>query len=1017
MGPFISSAARPRSLRVSTPFVNGAVEGTEFVLQVDAEAAYLTVFQGRVTASNTAGSLTLQTGESAVARRDLPPALRIVVRPRDAVQWALYYPPVIDPASMEGFYTAPANRRRALEHSLERYGQGDVEGALEAIETLAEEYPDAGVLTYRAGLLLRVGRSEEATDDLQQALQLEPAYAEALALQAVMAVVLNRATEALTLARQAVEAGPDSLSARLALSYAQQAYFEIDAALASVEEAVGKHPDSALGLARLAEVRLMKRDLDGALESASRAVEANPRLALTHTVLGFAYLVRMEPREASSALKEAIRLDEADPMPRLGLGLAKIRQGNLAEGRTELEIAVTLDPNNALLRSYLGKAYFEEKRDKLAAKQLAVAKELDPLDPTAWFYEAIRKQTVNRPVEALHDLQKSTELNDNRAVYRSRLLLDEDLAARSASLGRIYRDLGFEQLALVEGWKSLNADPANYSAHRFLADTYSALPRHEIARVSELLQSQLLQPINITPVQPRLAESNLRILEGAGPAEPAFNEFNPLLLRNRVVFQGSGLVGSNDTWGDELTLSGAQDRLSFSLGRFHYETEGFRENNDLDQDIFSAFFQAAVAPQTGIQAEYRYRKNANGDLALRFDKDDFVETLRQEDRTRSLRFGFHHAFRPYSDLVASLIYQRLDSGTTFSEGIVDADITTDDDAYSGEVQHACESERFSTVVGIGHVHGDTEILTSTAVMLPGLPPQSSLFEQDFDIRHTNAYIYSYLRFPTLTWTIGASADFFEGGLRDREQFNPKLGLTWEVFPSTALRAAAFRTLKRILLTNQTVEPTQVSGFNQFFDDGNETDAWRYGVALDHKFSMSLSAGAEFSYRELEFPFEEIPLPPASPRVRTAEWTERVGRAYLYWAPHRWLAASAEYLYERFGREAGAGGEGDFTELTTHRLPLGVRFFHPSGFAAHLKATYVHQEGEFGDPAFAPQEQKSDDFWTVDAALSYRLPQRYGLFSVGVRNLLNENHQFLDTDPSNPSIYPERFFFAKLTLAF
>ena len=58
---------------------------------------------------------------------------------------------------------------------------------------------------------------------------------------------------------------------------------------------------------------------------------------------------------------------------------------------------------------------------------------LDPQDPTPYFYDAIQKQTTNRPVEALQDLQKAIELNDNRAVYRSRLLLDSDLAARSAS--------------------------------------------------------------------------------------------------------------------------------------------------------------------------------------------------------------------------------------------------------------------------------------------------------------------------------------------------------------------------------------------------------------------------------------------------------------------------------------------------------------------------------------------------------------------------------------------------------
>jgi hypothetical protein len=183
----------------------------------------------------------------------------------------------------------------------------------------------------------------------------------------------------------------------------------------------------------------------------------------------------------------------------------------------------------------------------------------------------------------LEDLQKSIELNDNRAVYRSRLMLDEDLAARSAGLARIYNDLGFQQLALVEGWNSVNADPANYSAHRFLADSYAALPRHEIARVSELLQAQLLQPINITPVQPQMAESNLFIQEGAGPADPSFNEFNPLFLRNRLALQASGVAGGKNTLGDEITQSGVWGRYSYSIGQFHYESISTRM---LREEIF-----------------------------------------------------------------------------------------------------------------------------------------------------------------------------------------------------------------------------------------------------------------------------------------------------------------------------------------------------------------------------------------------------------------------------------------------
>ena len=135
-------------------------------------------------------------------------------------------------------------------------------------------------------------------------------------------------------------------------------------------------------------------------------------------------------------------------LPRLGLGLAKIRDGDLVEGRKEIEIAVSLDPDNSLIRSYLGKAFYEEKRDKMADDQYGMAEKLDPKDPTPFFYEAIKKQSINRPVEALEDMQKAIELNDDRAVYRSKLLLDSDLAARSASLARIYTDLGFQDLAL-----------------------------------------------------------------------------------------------------------------------------------------------------------------------------------------------------------------------------------------------------------------------------------------------------------------------------------------------------------------------------------------------------------------------------------------------------------------------------------------------------------------------------------------------------------------------------------------
>ena len=128
-------------------------------------------------------------------------------------------------------------------------------------------------------------------------------------------------------------------------------------------------------------------------------------IARTQTVLGFAHLTQINTEAAKAAFAQAIELDQADPMPRLGMGLAKIREGDLEAGRIELEIAASLDPANSLIRSYLGKAYFEEKRYNLAGTQFDLAKALDPNDPTPWFYDAIQKQTQNRPVEAYGILQ------------------------------------------------------------------------------------------------------------------------------------------------------------------------------------------------------------------------------------------------------------------------------------------------------------------------------------------------------------------------------------------------------------------------------------------------------------------------------------------------------------------------------------------------------------------------------------------------------------------------------------
>jgi tetratricopeptide (TPR) repeat protein len=1009
----------PRTLKVSTPFVNGTVEGTEFFVRVFDDHTFFTVFEGLVLASNQAGSLKLGSGQSAVAEEGKAPVMRVMVRPRDSVQWALYYPPVLyfQSAGIKGGTEGDWKIRKSIGY----YLKGDLEKALSSIGEAQQGMRDKLYYNYRAALLLSVGRVDEARKDIEQALKLSPGNSSSIALQSIIALVQNEKEKAMDLADDAVQKDPDSVAALIALSYAKQAGFDLEGALMSLEKAVGLDPENSLAWARLSELRLSFADLDGALISAHKAVSLNPDLARTQTVLGYAYLMNLKVQTALETFEKAIMLDQADPLPRMGLGLAKIKKGRLKEGRRDIEIAVSLDPNYALSRSYLGKAYYEEKRDSLAVTQYGISKELDPMDPTPFFYDAIRKQSINRPVEALHDVQKSIELNENRAVYRSKLLLDEDLASRSSGLARIYGDLGFQQLALVEGWKSVNTDPGNYSAHRFLADSYAALPRHEIARVSELLRSQLLQPINITPVQPQLAESSLFILDGAGPGSLSFNEFNPLFNRNRFALQVSGVAGENSTYGDEVVVSGMYDGFSLSVGRFHYQTDGFRENNDQEHDIYNVFSQLSLTRKTSVQAEFRYKETDKGDLSLNFDPDAFFTDWRENERSHSLRLGLRHEAAPHSTIIVSLIYRNFEEDFDLFPVI---GIESDESGYLAEAQYLFQSRPLKVIGGAGYFSSDLEEVTTTTLIIPPLPPMTEITKSDNDIDHTNVYVYSLVNYPkTMTWTVGGSGDFFQGILVDQNQFNPKFGVTWNPIPKTTLRAAVFRTLQRQLIADQTIEPTQVAGFNQFFDDLNAADAWLYGVAIDQKISSSLFGGVEYSERDIKLPFEDIsfPPPPAPPiplvTVQEADWEENILRAYLYWAPLSWLSASGEYRYEHLKRDEEFFGPEDIESIKTHKIPLKINLHFSSGFSFRVSTTYVEQEGVFLDPMFQTTAEDSDQFWVVDAAASYRLPKRWGIISVEGKNILDEDFKFQDTDPANPDIYPERLILGKITLAF
>jgi TonB dependent receptor len=171
---------------------------------------------------------------------------------------------------------------------------------------------------------------------------------------------------------------------------------------------------------------------------------------------------------------------------------------------------------------------------------------------------------------------------------------------------------------------------------------------------------------------------------------------------------------------------------------------------------------------------------------------------------------------------------------------------------------------------------------------------------------------------------------------------------------------------------------------------------------------------EFSTRDLTRPIIDLSNP-ARPITQEVDTDEYLARAYLFWTPHPWLALRAQYIFERFTNDPARFDR--FKKLDTHRVPLGIKFFHPSGLSASLTGTYWNQDGEFVRILGWGVQSGSDDFWTVDAAINYRLPKRYGFITLGATNLFDQQFKFFDTAPGNPIIQPTRTVFGRVTLAF
>ncbi len=1019
----------PRDLEVESEYVNAGVKGTEFIVASDRGNAtgQVIVLEGEVIASNDRGNQAVTGGNAIIARAGEAPQLITVPALRDAVQWTLHYPPL--PLSSQP-------RFNSVTTELQR---NNLQAAAAQLDAIPEADRDADYLTLRAAVDLQRGATAQARASLQQSLSKKPDDHHALALQAVADIATGNTDRAADLLARIDNHGNDDTTVLIARSYLQQARFDLPAALDSAEKAAALDDDDALIQARTAELALMNGKTRRADTAIQRSLQLQPMLARAHALDGFLKLQRLDLDDAEQAFTKATQLDSSDPLPRLGLGLIEIRHNQLEAGREQLELAVALDPGQSLSRSYLGKAYQLEQRDKLASDQYSLARQFDSADPTPWLYSALLAQSQNRPFEALQMVEESIERNDNRAVYRSRLQLEGDEATRTASQADIYRDLGFKQLAQRSAAHAVTTSPGSYGGHRQLAEIYADDPQYDAARASEVLQAQLLQPLSATPIQPLLAETNLLVTDGAGPGALGYRNYDALFVRERPNFQVAGLGGSNDTGAGQVSVSGVEDRLAYAVDYYHYETQGYRENNDARYDVGSAYAGFQANETLSLMLSMSRRDEDRGEITEQLF-NDIRPYLEVKNRIDTVTLGGRLAITPSFYLLTSVtrrereLQENQDQQTSFGELSNIIDLSDNSDQL--QMQALLDLVTGSFLAGIDwsetEQNGST-LVTTTDPFLADQIPLDPILYKGVD-RYQSGYGY-WSSNPTELFqvTLGVSYAKFDSDkfAQTMDGWHQKVAATYQPHPQFSLRATYFESIKRPSLVEQSLEPTQLGEFNQVIDDREGTESSQYGVGAD----LDLLGGHHIGFEWLERK-PDIPLTTAI--GNTIVGTEQT-QAQLFWS---WsinpVALNLSYRYDHSENTENLAEDTNFSLsnvpslLTTHRIPLELSWAPSNGMTVSATVTYFDQKAERPlvdvtfDGAGIPTlqtviDEDGDNFTLVDLSAKYRFWKHRVEISVRCNNITDESFRYqntnlYDTTPQLSPYIPERTFLAGIKLA-
>lgn len=906
--------------------------------------------------------------------------------------------------------------------ALSRYRLGDIAGAYEVMQAAHRLPPNPSLVAMASFFALLAGRVDQARTALENATRQYPSAVLPRALLAQICLVQNRKDAARQEAAAALSGSPNSPLAQLTMGLVRLAFFEPEEAAQNLDKAIAADPRFVDAYVYLARIWLGSGHLKRARTVTEQALRLAPKDGTVLSLAGFVRLAFRDFPGAKTFFEQAVKANPRLGEPHLGLAIVSFRYRNFGQGLEEMLTATLLEPRTSLYQSELGKALYQTRSFDRALEVWDYAKTLDPQSPTPYLYKGIALSDLNRPGDAIQEINESIAKNDNTAIFRGRQSLDQDRAVRNYDLARAYGQLDLRDWAVSKAVTAVKNDPLNSSAHLFLSKSFEGNPKFLLTQVNEDLLFRLLAPAN---------QSTFFSIEN--------DNYTPMYEMPYARLLAQGGIGAwrekNSIWDNKLTIYGGLPGLGGWARLRYFDNRGFRTANGQTRfygpDILLKWEPTV---NDSLFGGFSFLDMENGDDLYPNDYNYKNSPFtRGSQRQRIYELGYVHRFNPKATLMTYFTYQNWDLRAAdkflnlpfdpFTVNVTDY-FKTDREFINFQAQQNLVLGRHNLIAGIDYFSGHRyfEDKAIAAFFFGGFPIGSQTFLTKFTPPEWSYsfYLLDYWRLhPKLLLELGVIKDFSKNAKDStgHEKYNslwsPVVGLNWFITPQHTLRFA----LQRHLITHQgwaagTIMPSETAGFPWLISIFNATEVRQVGATWEAEWDPKT-----FTTLRLEANRLSLPVNLTTGELGWVNWKEYHGSLTL----NRILSTSWGLSGAVIGKRVvpdvndvlilNASPPGtDFWEL---RSFLNLSFLHRTGWQGGIRGTLVQQY---------LRERDNPLFGLVDLRFGKEFANKRGLALLEVTNLFDRHFSrnvepFVGFDFFRQEFFPARRILFKLAFYF